>query len=33
MKQNPDIANDKDLIKQKLNDLWKSLSENEKNKY
>lgn len=33
MKQNPDIANDKDLITQKLNDLWKSLSETEKNKY
>ena len=30
MKQNPDIANDKDLITQKLNDLWKSLSEKEK---
>lgn len=33
MKKHPEIANDKDLITQKLNDLWKSLSENEKNKY
>jgi len=33
MKNNPDIASDRDLISQKLNELWKSLSEDEKNNY
>ena len=33
IKSHPDIACDKDQITQKLNELWKSLSEDQKSKY